>query len=143
MTTWYKKSQSDPLGLGLKENEYRADVRIKSNKLGPNGDWEANIDEKTNFIYNIELDERIWGIKDINIWFSGLLNVTMVITYFDQNGDPIKEDTKPLSIDLSKIPVDYVNGYGISVTDIDIELTPTLEVDYDSSSITVSKAGAL
>lgn len=134
---WYKTSQTNPFGLG--ESQYSATVRVNASEYGPNNEWEAVIDDKSVFHYNIELEHRSWGIKGISVSFQDILKETIVITYFDKDGSEIRTEDRPITIDMSKLPVEYVNGNGIYVTDIDISLTPNLEIDYGSSSITVVK----
>lgn len=140
MKNWYKKAQLIPQrgSLGMGEDEYNATVHLKASEYGPNGEWEAVIDAKTSFKYHIEIEHRSWGIKDFHVYFRDALKEMMIITYFDKDGNEIKTEDRPISIDMSKLPVEYVRGDGISVADIDISLTSNLEIDYSRSSITVA-----
>jgi len=139
---WYRQSQVG-YDLNLKENEYRARVKIQASQDNVDEKWEANIDEDVEFVYLINLDRRNWGIKDIDVVFQNPVTITLLVNYFDFNGNVIKEDRRPLTVDMSKLIVNYVQGYGIYVTEIDIQLTKRLEVDYENSSITVSKGGQI
>jgi hypothetical protein len=137
---WYRQSQLS-YDLNLKENEYRARVKIQSSKDNIEKKWEANIDEDVEFVYLINLDKRNWGIKGIDVVFRDSITVTLLINYFDFHENVIKEERKPLIIDMSKLTVNYVSGYGIYIVEIDIQLTKELEVDYENSYVTVSKGG--
>jgi hypothetical protein len=133
---WYKKAQIDQ-----NSNQYEATVEIRVLESADDGSWDAEIREKVHFKYNIELEHRSWGIKDINVSFRDVITSTIVITYFDKQGNEIKTENRPISIDMSKLPISYSKGDGIYVTDLDLYLTHDLQVDYDISFISVIKGG--
>lgn len=136
---WYKKAQV-PI-TDLLESQYTATVRLHCTEYGPNGDWEAVIDSNPTFIYDIELEHRSWGVKDINVSCNKILEETLSVTYFNEGGDEIRTEDRPISIDLSKLSINYVNGDGIFISDIDIDLNEDLTINYENSFITAVRGG--
>ncbi len=135
MKNWYKKSQAD--SGNLNENEYIARVKVNIHHLGLDNKSELILNMMVSFKYIIEIEYASWGIKDINVFFKDILQLPATLNKYDQQGEFISDSEKILLLDMSKLKIDKLEGSGVFVSDLDIELNDNFEVDYNNSSITV------
>jgi hypothetical protein len=115
-------------------NKYNAIV-----KLNVNGSFENNLDinynKNINIPFIIEQDIRDWGIKETNVIINGLINIPIQINHWGEEKD--REEEKVINVDLEKIDKDAQPGKGtIRITDLDIYLDNTFNVDYRNSVLT-------
>jgi len=138
MSSWYKQTQNE---AGLGENEYSANVLVETISSNSDNTLEIEINTTVYFKYKIEIEHRSWGIKSITTIFNDIVQVPSIIRRYDQSGNNISEEEKIFTLDMSKLAIDKIDGNGIFVRDLDIELDSNFEIDYKSSSITISGIG--
>jgi hypothetical protein len=123
----------------LAENEYTAKVHIRAKEYAPNHEWIAEIDDSILFRYNIDLAIHSWGIRDISVVCKDIAQTHMLISHYNEDGDVVNTEDKPISIDMAKLKINYVSGNGIYVSNVHIELNKDLTIDYNNSEIDVVK----
>ncbi len=134
---WYTNSLLKKAG---NDNEYINSIKpsiYRKNFENKNIDIEAN---NINIPFFINIEARSWGIKDINMFATAIIPITLSITEWTENGNDIGTE-KEILVDLKKLKIDNVHfGHGnYTVTDLEIELDKNFEIDYTQSSITFSK----
>lgn len=89
------------------QDEFGMDVAIELHVDGL-GDGEAVSEPGKVFLkYNIEVEERSWGIKDINVFSKGKVEFEVEVVDIDDN----LIDTIDVSIDMSDVGIYWVQGH--------------------------------
>jgi hypothetical protein len=87
--------------------------------------------------FEIEMEDRSWGIKFINIQPQGTVNVTIIVANIDPKSN---EQTKEIIVDVSRLGQEVRNASGIcTVTGLELYLDANYQVDYDKSRLEVAK----
>ncbi len=102
--------------------------------LTPDGFVDEGHTEEIPVEFDIDMDVRDWGIKEMLILPTG--HATIQFSGFYMGSD--EEHLLQASFDLSKLKKESIKGRGITVTGVEIWLDPNMQVDYEKSTITIS-----
>lgn len=80
--------------------------------------------------YQIEIEYRDFGIKDINVYPEGEVTIEAEIVDEKNNKTPMT-----IKVDMSKVRVEWQEGSGIQPLSMDIAVNENGEVDYEKSYI--------
>jgi len=132
--SWYKQSQSlDP---------YEAKVRINIYAVT---EGEDDLVEPSNeyiiIPFKISIEHRSWGIKGIDVYVGGMIQVPITIQRWNAATNQKTEEEKIIPVDLTKInKEDNVrSGEVCTLGEIDLWLDASYNVDYTSSSLEIMR----
>lgn len=134
MKNWYTKEA----GVLESPDKYLAPVDVTV--FGP-----ASMDEKFDLEgpgklyidFNIEVEARSWGIKDIGVFVDGVVKVPIYVN--DSATNRLVEE-RSVDVDLSKIKKEESDKSGIvTLGDLTLYLDGNFNVDYNNSSLEIIK----
>jgi hypothetical protein len=131
---WYKSAQVSPI-TGLADNEFSNAVKVSV--IG--GPQDSDVDPLRPTVdvkYRIDVDYRSWGIKDINIYAFGPVEVELRHITYDAN-DMEQENETTITVELDKLQRESVKGDGVWVQAMDLQIDENFQVDYEASFLTV------
>lgn len=103
------------------DESYRSDITINAYVDGLKaGEGVTVSDEKQQLTYDIEVEHRSWGIKDINVTPRGIIEFSVEILDVDDN----VVDEIPVRIDFDTMDynIDWQKGSGYAPDTLDIRL---------------------
>ncbi len=118
MSNFYNKlkEKSDSL------YEYNANVALSI--YGSNSDFEMEYEKQVQIPYNLDMDIRDWGIKDIGLLVTATIEIPYTMITYDANGNEADRQEKTLTLDLSTAEIEWVGGGSFGLSELDISLTP-------------------
>ena len=121
---------------GKPENAYNNDVKVAVYGLdvARPGFIEDESYWKTTVNFMIDIEARSWGIKDITVTPTGMINLQVSIS---SETDETKMATLSLSFDASLLKREKMSSDSVTVGDIDLWVNPDLTPDYERSSIVI------
>lgn len=104
------------------DNSYQLEVPVTIYMTGV--DVEAP--DKVLISYDIDIDFRSWGIKDINIFPRKISDFDITIVTWTDDADKESEDVLPISIDLTKIEpsIYWTEGSGFAPSALEVHIDP-------------------
>ena len=109
------------------DNDYIVDVNVDIFTFDKNKLIE---DTTVNVPFSLSIESRSWGIKSI----IPVLSDIITIPYIEEDVTTGETEDKQIQLDLSALPVDYVNG-PLTVQSINIYLDEKGNVDYGKSNL--------
>ncbi len=96
--------------------KHEVDVHIDfPNRSGPAGPIVLTTSPKTTVAYELDVDARSWGIKEMQVIPRGTAKFTFI------NPIGVSEDIT-VEVDLEKASVDYIDGSGIAPVSLYVQL---------------------
>lgn len=117
MSNLYGKIREQSDGL----NDYTAVVKLAL--YSQDHDRELEYDKQVQIPYNIDLDIRNWGIKDISLLVTDTIEIPYSVVEYDANGEESSRQDKALTLDLSTAEIEWVAGGSFGLSELDISLT--------------------
>ena len=122
------------------DNRYMADVRVSVNGVDITRYDILPYQSTVTVSFDIEIEERGWGIKDITVTTSHSFNYLLGIEETDASGKIINSIEKSIPVDLGKIKKEEIKGKGVYTLGIlELYLDPNFQVDYKNSSLEILK----
>ena len=108
--------------------EYRnsADLNIYFSSSSDSVDIEAP--KKVDVSFSIETEYRSWGTKGETVTVIKPISISLDIVTLDDNGYESSRDEKTITIDIDKIEYEWVEGGGITIQELEVEISQDFEV---------------
>ena len=113
----------------LNPGEYSNNVTLTIYSDTPN-EYEIEAPRTIKISFDLDIDIRSWGIKEINIITRGIIQIEYYLTSEKEN---LK---KTIAIDLEKIPKDTQKSDSITIGELNITITNNT-IDYKRSNLTI------
>jgi len=113
--------------LHEQSEDYHAKVKTDF-FVEPRGSYASSVYVSVPF--NIEIEYRDWGIKNIMLTLSRVVDVDLVLE--DEEGT---EKNMTIKVDLGQLPQEWVRGSGYAPIEMSLHMTTEGVIDYKKSYI--------
>lgn len=112
------------------EQNYYSNVRVDLSFSGKSGKIIDPVDTDVRVEYQIDVEHRDFGIKDINVYPQGEILIDAEVSDEQDNKTPIQ-----IKVDMSKVRVEWQAGSGVQPLGLEVSVNENGEVDYERSYI--------
>jgi hypothetical protein len=109
---------------------FYSDVKVDASFVGKSDKLLDVVDRTVRVEYQIEIEYRDFGVKDINVYPEGEVEIAVEVSDEQDN-----KTSMNIKVDMSKVRVEWQAGSGIQPLSLDIYVNENGEVDYERSYI--------